>query len=93
MKTFQKLPTDLYPTNKSELKSFLTSDLGTYNFFKGRIRKDDKYACVWYYYTGHNLTIQITYFQIGEEIAIETASYCGTAKGAVSKISKFLNLK
>lgn len=82
------------PSSKSELKAALTSNFdGGYNYFKGDIRKGNKYARVNYYYTGNNLNILITYWQDGLSNAVDYASTCGTVKGVVSKVAKFLSIK
>lgn len=87
--------TVITPNSKSELKNVLISPLDGYSYrhFNGNIRKDNKYAHVKYYYTGNTINILITYWQDGVECPIDYASTCKTAKGAVSKISKFLGLK
>lgn len=83
------------PTSKSELKEALTSKIDgySYNYFKGDIRKDNRYARVNYYFTGHKITIQITYWQDGESHAVDYASSCNTPTGVANKVAKFLNLK
>ena len=82
------------PSSKSELKASLTSNFdGGYNYFKGDIRKGNKYARVNYYYTGNKLNIFITYWQDGLSNAVDYASTCGTVKGVVNKVAKFLNMK
>lgn len=35
----------------------------------------------------------LKYWEDGKSVAVETASTCSTAKGIVSKVSKFLNVK
>ena len=82
------------PTTKAELKAAITSRLDgySYNHFTGDIRKGDKYANVRYYYTGHKITIEITYWQDGIYYAIENASNCSTPTGVANKVAKFLGL-
>lgn len=82
------------PSSKSELKAALTSNFnGGYNYFEGYIRKGNKYARVNYYCTGDKLNIHITYWQDGLANAVDYASTCGTVKGVVSKVAKFLSIK
>lgn len=83
------------PTSKKELKAALTSKLDgySYNYFKGDIRKGDRYARVHYYFTGYKITIQITYWQDGIDKAVDYASNCSTPTGVANKVAKFLNIK
>lgn len=86
------------PTSKKELKDAVTCILASsgetfYNWFKGDIRKGDRYARVTYWYEGHNLKILITYWRDGFECAVEYASTCTSHRSLVSKVAKFLNLK
>lgn len=83
------------PTSKKELKAALTSKLDgySYNYFKGDIRKGNRYARVHYYFTGHKIIIQITYWQDGIDHAVDYASNCSTPTGVANKIAKFLDLK
>jgi hypothetical protein len=85
----------LTPTSKKEIKDALTSkfDGRSYNYFQGEIRKGNKYARLYYYFTGNKITIQITYWQDGIDYAIETASNCSTPTGVANKVAKFLDLK
>lgn len=85
----------LTPTSKKEIKDALTSkfDGCSYNYFNGDIRKGNKYARLYYYFTGNKITIQITYWQDGIDYAIETASNCSTPTGVANKVAKFLDLK
>ena len=83
------------PTSKKELKAALTSELNgrSYNYFKGEIRKEDKYVKIHYYFVRNKITIQILYWQDGIDHAIEAASNCSTLTGVVNKVAKFLDLK
>lgn len=83
------------PTSRTELKAALTSKIDghSYNYFKGDIRKDDRYARVNYYFNGNKISIQITYWRDGENMAIDTASRCSTPTGVANKVAKFLNIK
>lgn len=85
----------LTPTSKKEIKDALTSkfDGRSYNYFQCEIRKGNKYARLYYYFTGNKITIQITYWQDGIDHAIETASNCSTPTGVANKVAKFLDLK
>lgn len=85
----------LTPTSKKEIKDALTSKLDgrSYNYFNGDVRKGNKYARLYYYFTGNKITIQITYWQDGIDHAIETASNCSTPTGVANKVAKFLDLK
>lgn len=81
-------------SSKAEVKAVITSGTdGGYNYFEGDIRKGNLRAHVTYCFYGNKLRIQITYWEDGKSIAVETASTCSTAKGIVSKVSKFLNVK
>ena len=81
-------------SNKAEVVAAVTSDFdGAYNYIEGDIRKGNLRACVNYRFYGNKLRIQITYWEDGKSVAVETASTCSTAKGIVSKVSKFLNIK
>ncbi|HIW86827.1 MAG TPA: hypothetical protein IAC47_00925 [Candidatus Onthomorpha intestinigallinarum] len=83
------------PATVTELKDALVSKLDGcgYTYFQGDIRKGGKYVHVRYYFLGVNIYIQITYWQDGLKTAIGHASTCRSAKGAVNKIAKFLNLQ
>lgn len=85
----------LTPTSKKEIKDALTSKLNgrSYNYFNGDVRKGNKYARLYFYFTGNKITIQITYWQDGIDHAIETASNCSTPTGVANKVAKFLDLK
>ena len=85
----------LIPTSKKEIEDALTSkfDGRSYNYFVGEIRRENKCAMVYYYFTGCKITIKITYWQDGINRAIETPSNCSTPTGAANKIAKFLDLK
>lgn len=81
-------------SNKAEVKAVVTSETdGGYNYFEGDIRKGNLRAHVTNCFYGNKLRIQITYWEDGKSVAVETASTCSTAKGIVSKVSKFLNVK
>ena len=81
-------------SNKAEVVAAVTSDFdGAYNYFEGDIRKSNLRAHVTNYFHGNKLRIQITYWEDGKSVAVDTASTCSTAKGIVSKVSKFLNIK
>lgn len=83
----------LNPENKKELKSALTSCFGGYNYFKGTIRKENKYVVVNYWFNGNSLVVELTYWEDGKDCAVDYASHCSSVTGVVSKVSKFLNLK
>lgn len=85
----------LTPATKAELKSSITSkfDGYSYNYFKGDIRKGNRYARVHYYFTGNKINIQITYWEDGADTAVDFASNCSTPTGVANKVAKFLNLK
>lgn len=81
-------------SNKAEVVAVVTSDFdGGYNYFEGDIRKGNLRAHVINYFQGNKLRIQITYWEDGKSVAVKTPSTCSTAKGIVSKVSKFLNIK
>lgn len=81
-------------SSKAEVVAAVTSDFdGSYNYFEGDIRKGNLRAHVTNCFYGNKLRIQITYWEDGKSVAVETASTCSTAKGIVSKVSKFLNVK
>lgn len=83
-------------TSKKEIISAVTAEVNGhsfYNWFRGDIRKGNRYARIGYYYTGNNIHIEIIYLEDGNDIAVEFASHCTTAKGVVNKVSKFLNVK
>ena len=81
-------------SNKAEVVAAVTSDFdGAYNYFEGDIRKGNLRAHVVNCFHGNKLRIQITYWEDGKSVAVETASTCSTAKGIVSKVSKFLDIK
>lgn len=81
-------------SNKAEVVAAVTSDFdGGYNYFEGDIRNGNRTANVVNCFHGNKLRIQITYWEDGKSVAVETASTCSTAKGIVSKVSKFLNVK
>lgn len=81
-------------SNKAEVVAAVTSDFdGGYNYFEGDIRNGNRTAHVVNCFHGNKLRIQITYWEDGKSVAVETASTCSTAKGIVSKVSKFLNVK
>lgn len=80
-------------SNKAEVVAAVTSDFdGGYNYFEGDIRKGNLRAHVVNCFYGNKLRIQITYWEDGKSVAVETASTCSTAKGIVSKVSKFLDM-
>ena len=84
-------------TSKKEIIS-ATTDVDVnghsyYKWFKGDIRKGNRYVKIGYYYIGNNIHIEITYWEDGKDVAVEFASHCTTAKGVVNKVSKFLNVK
>nr|DAJ68435.1 MAG TPA: hypothetical protein [Caudoviricetes sp.] len=81
------------PESKQDLKSILTSQFGGYSYFAGNIRKEDRYVNVSYYFNGDKISIKITYWKDGKDVAVEPASLCSTSTGAINKIAKFLNLK
>lgn len=83
----------LNPESKKELKSALTSCLGGYNYFKGTIRKENKYVVVTYWFNRSSLVVELTYWEDGKDCAVDYASHCSSVTGVVSKVSKFLNLK
>jgi len=83
----------LTPESKQELKSALTSRFGGYSLFAGNIQKEDKYVNVSYSFNRSKISIKITYWKDGGNIAVEPASFCSTSTGAINKIAKFLNLK
>ena len=81
-------------SNKAEVKAVVTNALtGNFNYFQGDIRKGNLRAHVVNCFYGNKLRIQITYWEDGKSVAVETASTCSTAKGIVSKVSKFLDIK
>lgn len=81
------------PESKQDLKSILTSQLGGYSYFTGKIQKEDRYADVSYSFNRDKISIKITYWKDGKDVAVEPASFCSTSTGAINKIAKFLNLK
>ena len=85
----------IIPTSKSELKTALISRLDgySYNYFKGDIRKGNRYARINYYFTGNKITIQITYWQDGISNAVDYSSKCSTPTAVVNKVAKFLDIK
>lgn len=85
----------LTPASRLELKETLTSktDGYSYNYFEGCIRRGDRYARLHYYFTGNKITINITYWQDGKDVAVARASNCSTPTGVANKIAMFLGLK
>lgn len=85
----------LTPTSKAELKTALTSKLDgySYNYFKGEVRKGNRYARLNYYFNGNKIAIEITYWEDGKDNAIDYASKCTTPTGVANKVAKFLDIK
>lgn len=64
--------------------------MGSYNGFQGEIRYKNRYVMVKRYPLG-KIKMQISYFEDGNEGAVERISHCSSVSGAVSKIVKFLD--
>lgn len=82
-------------SSRNEIKAAVTIQLcdGCFNYFKGDIRNGNRYARVSYYYNKNKLKIKVTYWEDGNDIAVDFASFCSTATGLVNKVAKFLNVK
>lgn len=83
-------------SSKKEIKEAVTSQCvkDSFNYFKGDIRKDNRYVRVSYWHSDNNkLHIQITYWEDGKDTAVEFSSNCSSVRGLINKVSKFLNVK
>ena len=82
-------------SSRNEIKAAVTSQLcdGCFNYFQGIIRNGNRYARVSYYHNKNKFRIKVTYWEDGNDIAVDSASLCSTASGLVNKVAKFLNVK
>lgn len=82
-------------SSKAEIKAAIVSTrFGSYNYFEGDIRNGKRYARINYSYSrGNKLDILVTYWEDGQEVAVDFASHCSTANGVANKVARFLNVR